>query len=257
MGKIVICSSCGGSFEDDLGKCPYCGSTHIKGAEQEYMGKLENVRKDMGGLDNAPMEELQKAVKKQGHFLRNAIILILVILAVVSLIIFLLNREEKKDYKEEYLWQQEYFPQLSQLYDDGDYDAMMKLAVQALDENPSATLWTWEHYGFYEVYVNARMFDALLQLEEAGVLSGDDYSRMFYYEWYLVCLEEFDRAEYTEKEWEAFAPYIERAGEALVSDWGMTNEEYQEFLRLAEGNYHSVPYSKCEEYIWQWLKEQE
>lgn len=257
MGKIVICGSCGGGFEDDQPKCPYCGSTHIKGAEQEYMGKLENVRKDMGELDNAPLEELQKAVKKQGYFIRNSVLVILLIAAAAALIVYLMNREEKKDYKEEYLWQQEYFPRLSQLYDNGEYDAMMKLAVQALDENPSATLWTWEHYDFYEVYVDARMFGALLQLEEAGALSGNDYSLMFYYEWVLVCLEEFDRPEYTEKEWEALAPYIELAGEALVSDWGMTDGEYQEFLQLAEQNYHSVSYSSCEEYVKKWLKEQE
>ena len=65
MGKIVVCGSCSASFEEDLGKCPYCGSTNIKGAEREYMGKLEDVRKDMGELNNVPLEELQAAVKKQ------------------------------------------------------------------------------------------------------------------------------------------------------------------------------------------------
>ena len=45
--KKIICSSCGAEFEDTLPKCPYCGSLNYKGAEAEYLGKLESMRQDM------------------------------------------------------------------------------------------------------------------------------------------------------------------------------------------------------------------
>lgn len=256
MGKIVLCGSCGGELDDTCPKCPYCGSTNIKGAELEYMRTLESVRGDMGELDNVPLKELRKAVKKQGHFLKISILVIVVIAAAAALAVFLLNREDKKDYKEEYLWQQEYFPRLSQLYDNGDYDAMIELATQAMDENPSASFWTWEHFNFYDAYVSANLCKTLIPLWGEEYLSGNEYSLLLYSEWNLVCLEEYDQAKYTEKELEVLAPYIELAREALASDWGMTDEEYQEFLQLAEENHHFVPSSSCEEYVKQWLKKQ-
>ena len=257
MGKIVACGSCGASFDEDQGKCPYCGSTNIMGAEREYMGKLEDVRKDMGELDSAPLEELHAAVKKQGYFLKKTFIVILVITVAAVLIIFALTRGEKKDYKEQYLWQQEYFPQLSQLYDNGEYDAMLELAAHALADNPSATLWDWEHYHFYNAYFYATNFEFLLREREKGGLSESGYSSLFFEEWALVCLEEFEQAKYKKKELEVLAPYIELARKALASDWGMSDREYQEFLRLAEKNHYIIPYNLCEKFVKQWLKEQE
>lgn len=257
MGKSVVCGSCGASFEEGLVKCPYCGSTNVMGAEREYMGKLEDVRKDMGELDNAPLEELQAAVKKQGHLLKKFMIAVLMIAAAAVLIIFALTRGEKKDYKEQYLWQQEYFPQLSQLYDNGEYDAMLELAAHALADNPSATLWDWEHYNFYNAYFYATNFEFLLREREKGGLSESGYSSLFFEEWAMVCLEKFEQAKYTKKELEVLAPYIELARKALVSDWGMSDQEYQEFLQLAEENLYIVPYNRCEKFVKQWLKEQE
>lgn len=256
MGKIVVCGSCSASFEEDLGKCPYCGSTNIKGAEREYMGKLEDVRKDMGELNNVPLEELQAAVKKQGHFLKMFLIVVLVIAAAAVLILFALTRREKRDYKEQYLWQQEYFPQLSQFYDNGEYDAMLELAAHALADNPSATLWDWEHYNFYNAYFYASNFEFLLREREKGDLSESGYSSLFFEELALVCLEEFEQAKYTKKELEVLAPYIELARKALASDWGMSDQEYKEFLLLAEENHYIVPYNRCEDFVKQWLKEQ-
>lgn len=256
MRKTVICGFCGASFEDDLAKCPYCGSTNIKSAEREYMGKLEDVRKDMGELDNAPMEELQAAVKKQGHLLKKFLIAILAIAAAAFLIIFALTRGEKTDHKEQYLWQQEYFPQLSRLYDNEEYDAMLELAAYALDNNSSATLWEWEHYNFYNVYFYAANFEYLHREREKGILTESGYSSLFFEEWALVCLEEFEQAKYTEKELAVLAPYIELAREALTSDWGMSDQEYQEFLQLAEENFYIIPYNRCEKFVKQWLKEQ-
>ena len=57
--KKIICSSCGAEFEDTLPKCPYCGSLNYKGAEAEYLGKLESMRQDMQQLEQVPEKELQ------------------------------------------------------------------------------------------------------------------------------------------------------------------------------------------------------
>ena len=41
MSKQVICSSCGAKFRQSLPKCPYCDTLNYKGAEAEYMGRLQ------------------------------------------------------------------------------------------------------------------------------------------------------------------------------------------------------------------------
>lgn len=91
MEKIVICGSCGAEFDKNIVKCPYCGSTNIKGAEREYMEKLEDVREDMGELESVPLEELQDTVKRQGRFLKKVIITILAIVAAAVLIAVVVN----------------------------------------------------------------------------------------------------------------------------------------------------------------------
>lgn len=260
MGKIVICGSCGAELDEALAKCPYCGSASIIGAEREYMEKLEDVREDMGELESAPIEELQDTVKKQSRFLKKVIVSILAVAAAAVLIVVVVNRGDKSDYKEEYLWQQEYFPQLSALYDSGEYDAMLELARQAR-AGTQFTFWNWEHYDFYEVYSIAADFYELHRQRAAGTIYDYNYSTLFFCEWSLVCFEEFaqEREEqlqiiYTEQEWSVLEPYIESAREDLVENWGMSEKEYQEFLQLAADNYWRVPYDRCEEYVKKWQK---
>ena len=47
MSKKIICPSCGGEYEEHLVRCPYCGTATLNAEENEYMGKLEDVRKDL------------------------------------------------------------------------------------------------------------------------------------------------------------------------------------------------------------------
>ena len=71
--KKIICSSCGAEFEDTLPKCPYCGSLNYKGAEAEYLGKLESMRQDMQQLEQVPEKELKKKLKKKTVLPRRVI----------------------------------------------------------------------------------------------------------------------------------------------------------------------------------------
>ena len=73
--KKIICSSCGAEFEDTLPKCPYCGSLNYKGAEAEYLGKLESMRQDMQQLEQVPEKELKKKLKKKQKFVIKLLII--------------------------------------------------------------------------------------------------------------------------------------------------------------------------------------
>ena len=71
MGKRIICSSCGAEFDNDMAKCPYCGTMNYEGAEKEYLEKLEDVREDLDDLNEVPLEETKKEFKKQGRLIRK------------------------------------------------------------------------------------------------------------------------------------------------------------------------------------------
>lgn len=73
-GKIVICESCGGEFDASLVRCPYCGTAYEPAAEEEYMGKLEDVREDLSKHTADADKALGKTFQK---------VLLIAILAVV------------------------------------------------------------------------------------------------------------------------------------------------------------------------------
>ena len=260
MGKIVVCGSCGAQFDEDRAKCPYCGSTNLKGAEKEYMEKLKGIKGNMGELDEVPMEELKGAFQKQGKRLKKVLLSLLALAAVLLLVIFLTGRGEKKDYRDQYLWEQENFPKLDQLYDAGEYDDMLAYVNQLTDDGEH-DLFEWEHYDFYLAYGSAARVQELLEKREAKDLSDFEQLELFYCEWYVVCLEEFaeERAgllqeKYSEQEMAILAPYIEMARQDLMESWGLSEQEYDEFLSQASKNYYRVPFTRCEEYIEDWTK---
>lgn len=255
MGKMVVCDSCGAEFEENLAKCPYCGSMNVKGAEREYMEKLEDVQEDLEELEDAPLDELTDTVKKQGLFLAKVFLVVLAVVGILALARFILERRDRWDPKAEYAWQQEYYPRLDQLYDEGDYDGMVDLALEAMGED-NAAIWKWEHYDFYEAYLYARDFEEMYSQLGEEMFLDSDYIFLFQEEWRLVLLEENDQLKLTNRDREVLGPYIERAGAALSSDWGMSEEEYESFLNLAKENYYIMPYEECRDFVERWLEEQ-
>ena len=45
-GKMVICPNCGAEFDVSLVRCPYCDAGYAPAEEEEYMGQLEEIRKE-------------------------------------------------------------------------------------------------------------------------------------------------------------------------------------------------------------------
>ena len=79
MSEMVKCPSCGAEFDAKLVRCPYCGTAYEPAAEDEYIGKLDDVHKELKSHRNDAPNSAGKALTKT--------ILIFVIAAVVLLII--------------------------------------------------------------------------------------------------------------------------------------------------------------------------
>mgnify|MGYP003006856601 CR=1 FL=1 len=145
--KKIICSSCGAEFEDTLPKCPYCGSLNYKGAEAEYLGKLESMRQDMQQLEQVPEKELKKKLKKKQKFVIKLLIILAALAAILAVIVFRAQYIEPRDARADYLWEKENFPILDRLYQEKDLEALMDFYEQAVEEN--RTIDRWEHSGIF------------------------------------------------------------------------------------------------------------
>lgn len=254
MGKTIYCGSCGGSYDDELSKCPFCGSMNISGAEKEYMEKLEDVREDLEELDEVPVEGLQTVVKKQAGRLRKilAIIGVLVLLSVVLYCFF--NRSEDRDYKAEYLWQQEHYPELNALYDSGKFDELENL-INELCKDENANLTDWEHNRFMSDYIMGKSVLRYLEWDEEDPLDGHSLLFLFETEWEIkgIILRKED---YTEQEYEALLPYIEASEADFDSRWKLTEEELNDFYaNLSANGDKYVSFDKAEDFIKAWVKE--
>ena len=164
--KKIICSSCGAEFEDTLPKCPYCGSLNYKGAEAEYLGKLESMRQDMQQLEQVPEKELKKKLKKKQKFVIKLLIILAALAAILAVIVFRAQYIEPRDARADYLWEKENFPILDRLYQEKDLEALMDFYEQAVEEN--RTIDRWEHSGIFRWLMSCRDAREYLALEQSG-----------------------------------------------------------------------------------------
>lgn len=251
---ILICNNCGKQYDENAEKCPSCGSTNPKGAERAYLDKLENVREDMERLDEAPREELERTIKNQGRLLKRVLLLMAAVVIVVTAGIILINRLDKRDYRAEYLWQQENYPRLDALYDAGNYEELAVLYFELLEDEDSI-LYEWEHYDFMQAYVSCLFVEGYLEEEKQGELNESTLSFLLSDEWNVKGIK-LRREEFTEEEYHAMEPYIEMSEADFASRWNMSETDYAAFYRQLEQNqYFYISYDDCRKYVKRWIKE--
>ncbi len=106
MAQKIICKNCGAEYDASLVRCPYCGSGYAPAEEEEYMGKLEDVREDLH-------RQIDKGNKRIKIDLSSAVRIIILTAVVLLLLIFGMlwlsgrherNRSDRR--KEEFLQNQ-------------------------------------------------------------------------------------------------------------------------------------------------------
>ncbi len=245
--KKIVCSSCGAEFEDTLPKCPYCGSLNYKGAEAEYLGKLEGVRQDMQQLEQVPERELKEKLKKKQKFVAKIFIVVAVLAALFAVIVFRVRYTEPRDAKEDYLWEKENFPILDRLYQEQDFEGLTEFYEQAIVED--RLIDRWEHSGIFTRLMSCKNAREYLELEQSGetlleyqqVQLLDDY-------WILRGLD-YGGLVLSEEDKEYIRPYVEATLNSMADRYTFTAEEEKKFEDSLRNNYGYPRYEDCEEYI--------
>ena len=244
MKQTVICGSCGAEFEDTLPKCPYCGTMNYKGAEQEYMEKLSDIREDLEDLEEVPKEEVKKEIRRQGHFLRKILVAVGLVVVALASLFYWLSRRDERDSKQDYLWKQENFPYMEELYEAGQYEELVAVYLDASDEDKP--VWEWEHAEFCLEYVSVLLVEDWREAEAAGELTDRaDYAAFLFEESAVLGIP--SNEELSEEEKEILAPFVETVRKEYESRWNLDPEEYERF----------ASYEECETYIEEWMDTKE
>lgn len=253
--KQMVCGFCGGHLPEKLTKCPYCGSTNIKGAESEYMEKLETVKTELEDLADIPVQETKKAAKKMGRLLVIAGIVIAVILiSLFAISNFLFNAPmEERDPKADYSWEMENFPKWDELYEQGKDMELADTYIAAVLED--APVYHWEHYEYAAAMFNFSQLEYIWEKEQKGnALEDWEHAKLLYM---FFRVDEYEESTaYTIEEKERMAPYIEQVREDAETRCEFTEEEWAEvretILTGIDGSANSM---EAEKFMEKYLKE--
>lgn len=264
--KTVVCPSCGYEFDGTLAACPACGTMHYPGAEADYLEHLDDVKEQLQSLDKVHGKVAGREAKKQGKRILVVAAVILALAAVFGGVLYYWEHQYDRDFKADYLWQQENFPQWDQWYENGEYDQLLNAYLTALDENREA--WSYAHYDFCNIYMCiSEAEETLKELSEDNVvdeevledatqgreLLSSDYSWMLYDELTVVLCENRDGI--SEKDLEKLKPWREKYEEDLLSRWNITSKQYADFREDDSVLAGWVSYDKCEKFVDTWMKE--
>ena len=181
---IIKCENCGAEIDENEPKCPYCGALNEIGGEREYMEKLDDIREDMEELPEEVDHETKKELKRSVKLIRNAALITIGVILILVGIEFGYNfihehfLFKQPSQKETMRWQSENFPILDEMYDAGDFDAIVELMDTLTDEDSVGTyaLYDWKHI---DIILDYRFYSDCMNLAEH--ISEVGYERESYY----------------------------------------------------------------------------
>ena len=141
----VLCPNCGATFDPALDRCPHCLYINPKGAEEKFMGDLEQTRTELDQVDDEARHAFADEMKKGGASVLKKVLVVAVVLVALFALVYVMEErpfQEEGDYANELIWQEEHFPELDDLYSKGRYDEICELIYEYSDEGASIAVAT-------------------------------------------------------------------------------------------------------------------
>ncbi|MFT3985729.1 MAG: hypothetical protein QM697_17655 [Lachnospiraceae bacterium] len=242
------CANCGANYSYQAAKCPYCGTVNEIGAEREYMGHLEDIRKDLEDIAEFPENAYKEEIKTTGHKIYKPVLWASIILAISILVFWYINKQSSIVYsKEQLLWEQETYPKLDRWYEEGEYDKIQELFLNAEEYS----VYGWKHYNFIISY---GQFESVLfyleAIQNGGKLSKADKEFASYDSLCLIHEGTYRDSykEFTDEEKVLIEEYGESAKQLLIEGLGLDEQQIEDLYQAVSKNGY-VDYNKCCEYI--------
>ncbi len=145
--KKTTCKNCGAVFNDNLEKCPYCGTMNPKGAYGAFRNTFAGMIDNMLGLRDA-------ADRTVSRMILSSILRSLLMIAVIIGLAFLFAQGARVDYYsdpeydqealETIEWEDENLEKLDEAYEKNDFKT-----IRTLYAENSQSVRRWPHYADY------------------------------------------------------------------------------------------------------------
>ncbi len=253
---MIVCKNCGGTFAENVTKCPYCGTMHLAGATAAYNQKFEDMTDDLADLGDEHIDEYKKAMHTQSKHALRQISIVAAIVVGASAIIFALSQvvtsatqsSNVDSIKAQLAWQTETFPMLDALYEAGDYEALVTFDSELYASGADYTIYEWAHYDFLYTYYSYRTCHEIIEsYAQGGTLSDYNYTQLFYFS--IAQYDDHYYLNYTEEDTLLIADFYAEVTAFLDESIGISAADtlalYEEFYQ--EDGW--VSYSECADYI--------
>ncbi len=246
---MKTCASCGGSFDESLPKCPYCGTLNEEGAEQDYKKKLYKIRKELDQVDELAVDNYKNEVR----LFFKVFLITAAIIGFLALIIWQASdnslpvaySSRRSDMDKAISTAEkahEDMKKLRELYDDGEFDEL----CEAFSQSPyRSSFYDWDHYIFINCY--SRVTDCIEDLEKLENYSFPSrYAGILYDYGYIS--NEIERSlnpSLTASDIEILRSLTEKVKEGIILKMGMSEEELSALVNKAtrDGYVSSTPFT--------------
>lgn len=103
MKEYVNCTSCGAQFSAKEIRCPYCGTAYEPAAEEEYVGKLEDVRTELDQHKTDADKSTVKSLVRVILIFVTVVVVLLVLGLAANILPNLGSRARQRENKEEFM----------------------------------------------------------------------------------------------------------------------------------------------------------
>ena len=257
--KTVHCPYCGAEYEEGLLQCPYCKSVDDYQDESEYLEDLDELRDKLEDIPEEALRHEGRLQTRQAVKDFRKIILILLISAASIGGLFLFETvlagntkgQSEKRNREKYLWIQENYPILDEMYEKEDYEGLLA----KFRDNDNTGIYDWGHYDLLtaleridriKTYDMMFLEDAVERYGEESEQALREKANLFSDELQLRYLS-LHAAEVEDRE--RIARLSEEYTSDLVERFSLTEEECKELDRMMVQNHGYLTNRECREYL--------
>lgn len=236
--KQVTCRNCGAVFDENLEKCPYCGTMNRRGAYRSFRGTVAGMVDEMLGLKDTVNQSTGRMVLSA--FLRSLVLIIVVIALAYAFsgaarIDYYSDPEYDEKAYETITWEDENLEKLDAAYEKKDF-----ATIKSLYADNSTVVQNWSHYADYvleERYQSIREYPRFSYFELQNVLYFLYFPDYFTYG---HGMETMDTARYEELRQELLQ---------WMKEKGYTEQELEDIYKKHADGYGYLNVSDLEQYV--------
>ncbi len=232
---MVPCENCGANFNNSEPKCPYCNHMHLPGALNKYEEKLYDIKDNLEDVSEDVTEVYSNSAKQQSKKIITilAVIFGIALLTLGAAILLDYYMFEQHAPTEEHLrlqkaWELENFPYLDELYEQGDYEAIIEFQMSqyGTEADYYYNIYNWEHYEFIEKYAKYRDF---IELKNNYGTNNNHDAFNLTSTIGLILDQSYGNQQLSEEHLETIAEYKTEARDYLTNELGINEQMLQEF----------------------------